>query len=185
MTRRLLALLLGVSACACRTPDPQALLEVKDVETYWTVDPARGNTVYLAPAVRFTVRNKTGAPTRSIQATATFRRKSEMNATWGSDWRQVTPAGNPLQPGQSLDVLLKSDARYSLMDAQPEAFFQNPAFVDVAVEFFLRVGSSGWVKFGATDVPRQLGTRAIERFKDPTASPLPTPPPNLASAPPR
>ena len=181
MARRL-ALVLALLGAGCSSPDPQALLEVVEVEAYWTVDPARSNTTYLAPAVRFKVRNKGTEPTRSIQATATFRRRNEMKLTWGSDWQQLTAAGRPLAPGETIDVLMKSDARYSLSGAQPELFFENEAFVDVTVEFFLRVGSSPWSKFGTAEVPRQLGSKTVERFKDPAASPLPTPPPTPSPA---
>jgi hypothetical protein len=164
MRRATLLLTIAIAVPGCKAPDPQALLQVSDVESYWTVDPSRGTTNYLAPAVRFKVTNRSDGPTRSIQATATFRRKKKLDETWGSDWQEITRAGNPLQPGRDVQVLLKSDARYSLNDAPPEAFFQNPEFGDVTVEVFLRVGPSSWSKFAAVDVPRQLGTRSVEAF---------------------
>ena len=66
------ALLLALAGAGCKAPDPQALLQVKDVEAYWTVDPSRGSTNYLAPAVRFQVANRTDGAVRAVQATATF-----------------------------------------------------------------------------------------------------------------
>jgi hypothetical protein len=161
------ALLLALLLSGCKAPDPQALLQVSDVEAYWTVDPSRGSTNYLAPAVRFKVQNRSPGATRAIQATATFRRKKALHETWGSAWEEITRSGNPLPPGGSRDVLLKSDARYSLNDAQPQAFFQHPDFGDVTVEVFLRVGPSGWAKFAATEVPRQLGARSVGEFTKP------------------
>lgn len=175
MRRLSLAAALVVAGCA--TPDPQALLEVRGVETYWTVDPSRGTTNYLAPAVRFEVVNRTAEPTRSIQATATFRRTNEPHLTWGSAWEQVTPAGQPLAPGESRLVLLKSDARY-FSEGPPESFFAHEQFQDVKVEVFLRVGSSGWSQFSVVDVERRLGSRSVEPITSAPPDPeLPTPPP--------
>lgn len=150
------ALLLG----SCRSPDPVALLEVSDVEAYWAVDSASGATQYIAPAVRFTVRDKSADVLDSVQATATFRRKGEENITWGSDFRQVATGDQRLGPGQTALVVLKSDARY-YSTGPPESMFGHAQFKDTTVEFFLRVGSSPWTKFGQADVERRIGTRAV------------------------
>src|SRR5881397_422706 len=99
-------LALAVPLVTCRSPDPQAVLQVSDVETYWAIDPAQGQTQYLAPVVRFQVRNRAGQPLRSVQATATFRRKGEEGQSWGSDFAQVGSSGHPLAPGQSTLVVL-------------------------------------------------------------------------------
>jgi hypothetical protein len=139
----------------CETPDPKAELEVDQVETYWVIDSAQGQVNYIAPAVRFSVRNKSAKPRGSVQSTATFRRKGE-TATWGADWRQVAPAGQPLPPGGSTRVLLRSDARYYSSGA-PGSMFDHKLFKDANVEVFLRVGSSGWVKFVESEVERRVG----------------------------
>ena len=47
------ALSLVVSLASCRTPDPSQELDVRGLETYWAVDPARGETQYLAPFFRY------------------------------------------------------------------------------------------------------------------------------------
>src|SRR5512142_100710 len=118
----LLAALAGLALgnSACRTPDPKADLEVGDIDAYWAVDPAVGSTNYLAPAVRFAVRNKSTHATGSVQATAVFRRAGE-EATWGSDWKQVVASAQPLGPGQSTTVMMKADARY-YSSGTPESF---------------------------------------------------------------
>lgn len=156
-----LALPLLASLVACRTPDPKQELEVRDLETYWAVDPSRGETRYLAPVVRLRLHNKGGKPEQSIQATATFRRKGEESLTWGSDWKQVTPSSKPLLAGQDAFVELKSDARY-YSTGDPGSMFEHKLFKDATVEVFVRVGSSGWVKMAAADVERRLGSKGVQ-----------------------
>jgi len=155
----LLTLVLGVAGC--KTPDPKAELEISGIETYWVVDPAKGDTQLIAPAIRFQVRNKGREARSSIQATASFHHKGQEGTDWGSDWQQIVPLGKPLAPGQSLLVVLRSDARYT-QSGPPESMFQNPAFEDATTEVFLRVGSSGWVKFGRAEVERRIGSRSVQ-----------------------
>ena len=170
--RRLcLAALLSASVTACQSPDPQALLEMSDLEAYWAVDPASGDTRYIAPAARFHVKNKGPEPLRSVQATATFRRKGEAE-TWGSDWQQVSTSAKLLAPGQTALVVLKSDARYS-SPVEPEAMFTHQQFKDARVEIFLRVGSSPWTRFGETDVARRIGAKEVQASPPVTPSPSP------------
>jgi len=148
---------------ACAASDPQAELAVSDLETYWAVDPSAGGTQYLAPVVRFRLQNK-AARARSIQATATFRRKGEA-AAWSSAWQQVSPrpGSRPLAPGQTMVVTLKpeGEGRYSSTGAA-ESMFAHKDFKDVTAEVFLRVGSSAWAKFATSDVSRRLGSHRLE-----------------------
>jgi hypothetical protein len=153
--------LLVLASGACRAPEPKAELELTDMETYWVIDSALGTTEYIAPAVRFRLRNKGARPWGAIQATATFRRKGEEGQTWGSDWRQVTTSAKPLAPGQDTLVVLKSDGRY-YSTGTPESMFRHQLFKDAKVEVFLRIGASGWVKFAEADVERRIGSRAVE-----------------------
>ena len=162
------AALLALSACS--TPKPLEILEVSITDTHWAVDSSIGETHYLAPVVRFRVRNKSGEPQGSIQATATFRRVGEENLTWGSDFRQVAARKEPLAPGQDIPVMLKSDARYySTGDAS--LMFGHGQFKDAKVEVYLRVGSSGWVKFLDAPVERRIGTRTLQPSPAPTGTP--------------
>ncbi len=131
---------------------------MSEVETYWVVDSPVGDTRYLAPAVRFSVTNKGTNPQRSIEATAVFRRRGE-EAAWGSDWQRVIPGGKPLAPGQSAVLVLRSDGRY-YSKGEPETMFDHELFKDARVQVFLRLGSSGWVKFAEVPVERQIGSRA-------------------------
>jgi hypothetical protein len=70
--------------------------------------------------------------------------------------------GQPLAPGQTVLVLLKSDARYS-SPVEPEAMFTHQQFKDARVEIFLRVGSSPWTRFGEADVERRIGAKTSWR----------------------
>jgi hypothetical protein len=156
-----LALLLGGSL-ACRTPDPKAELEILDVETYWAVDPPRGDTQYIAPVVRFRLRNKAPHAQRPIQARADFRRTGEKEEPWASGFLQVTSAGKPLLPGQDVGVVLKSEGHY-ISTGPPEGMFQNQAFRDAVARIYLRAGSSDMVRMGADyKVERRIGSRSVQ-----------------------
>jgi hypothetical protein len=160
------ALVLALAALSCRAPDPRAELELRDVETYWAVDAATGETQFLAPVVRFQLANKS-ARSRSIQAMATFRRKGEGPA-WSSAWFQASPlpSGDALPAGRDVLVVLKPDGegRYTYRGT-PEAMFQHPEWKDVTAEVFTRVGSSSWTKFLDVEVPRRIGSQTVEAFQ--------------------
>jgi hypothetical protein len=148
-------------AASCRAPDPRAELEVVEPDAYFVLDAPRGDTQYLAPAVRFRVRNKTAQPVRSIQANAVFRRAGEEGQTWGADWQQVAPASKPLPPGEAALVGMRSDGRY-YSTGPPETMFGHKLFRDVKVEIFLRVGPSGWTKMAEAKVERRIGSRSVQ-----------------------
>jgi hypothetical protein len=156
-----MALPLVLALGACRAPDPNQELDVRALETYWAVDPARGETQYLAPVVRLRLHNKGQRPQQSIQATATFRRKGEESLTWGSDWKQVTPSSKPLTPGQEVFVELKSDARY-YSTGDPASMFGHEQFKDATVEVFVRIGASGWARMATADVERRIGSKDVQ-----------------------
>ena len=82
-------LAVALMAFGCKAPEPKVELDLTDLETYWVIDSAVGTTQYIAPAIRFHVKNKGARAWSGIQATATFRRKGE-EQTWGSDWQTVT-----------------------------------------------------------------------------------------------
>ena len=161
---------LALLAAGCKAPDPMADLDVQGVETYYAIDSSSGGTTYLAPVVRFRIHNKTAHASHSIQATANFRRADEDSQNWGSDWRQVVPAGSPLQPGQTVLVVLKSNSRY-YSTGPPEAFFKHNLFRDFKVEAFIREGSSPWTPVARAPIERRIGTRELEEGT--TASPAP------------
>jgi hypothetical protein len=113
---------------------------------------------------------------------AVFRRKGEENLTWGSAFEQVVSRKNPLAPGQSIPVTLKSDARYH-SQGPVEGMFSHAQFRDALAEIFLRVGSSGWVSFGQVPVERRVGSRAVASPPSASAPPASLPPGAPASAP--
>jgi hypothetical protein len=159
------ALLIGALALACRAPDPLQELELTDIEGYWAVDPSVGETNYLAPVLRFVIRNITDAPQRSIQVKVNFRREGE--AVWSEAFRQASPVdGRLLAPGDSVLVTLKpeGEGRYS-SPGPPEAMFEHELFEDVKAEVFVRMGRSGWVFMLEHDVERRIGSRAVQDFE--------------------
>lgn len=153
-------LLAASSQPSCESPDPNKELELVDLETYWAIDSAVGERQYIAPVARFRLRNKGKEPLRTVEATATFRRKGEEQVDWGTAWERVT-LQKPLPPRQAALVLLKSDGRY-YSTGPPESFFEHKSFKDAKVTVYVRVGSSQWTSFAERYVERRIGTKALE-----------------------
>lgn len=156
-----LALALALPAAACQSPDPKSVLQITELETYWAVDSATADRVYIAPVVRFSVRNTGPEELRTVQASANFRRKGEEELEWGGAWADVTPTGKPLAPGASRIVELKSDGRY-YSSGDPKTFFAHKLFKDARAQVWLRVGNSRWSLFAEPDVERRIGSRSVE-----------------------
>lgn len=156
------ALAVVLVAAGCASPDPKAELEVLGLETYWAVDAARGQEQYIAPVVRFEVRNKGTKAQGSIEASAGFRRANDEGVyeEWGGDYVRVSTSGEPLEPGARRRVVLKSDARYH-SQGPPESMFAHELFRDPKVEIYLRLGSSAPVKFGEAPIERRVGSRSV------------------------
>lgn len=153
-TAFLLALLGG-----CQTPDPQKELQFFDAETYWAIDSMVGTTQYIAPVVRFRVKSLAAEPLRSVEATVAFKRKGEEKLTWGTDWQRLT-ATKPLQPGQTVLVVMKSDARYHSQGSLA-GMFTHAQFKDAKAAVFLKVGASTWSQFAELEVERRIGSRSV------------------------
>ncbi len=137
------------------------------METYWAVDPPRGDTQYIAPVVRFRLRNRSPEPARPIQARADFRRMGEREEPWASGFLQVTSARKPLLPGQEIVVELKSEGHYT-SPGTPEGMLQSPAFRDALAQIYLRAGSSSMVRMGADyKVERRIGSRSVQGIAAP------------------
>lgn len=154
--RRVLALA-ALGAASCATPDPKALLKVTDIETYWVLDPSRTEMRYLAPAVRFRVENISDQTLIAVDATASFLRDGSTEP-WGSGFFRLTEGAKRLAPGARVLVTMSSDARYSLV-GDPASAFTHPTFKPINTRFFLRVGSSPWVEFGAASVENVIGSK--------------------------
>lgn len=156
-------LALAILLSGCHSPDPRAVLEISDLETYWAIDSAHGETQYIAPVVRFHVRNKSNRDERTVEAQATFRRKGE-DVIWSSAWQKATGPGSKVLPagGKALVVLKpEGEGRY-FSTGVPESMFQHESFRDANVDVFLRIGSSPWTKFDTVDVERRIGTRSVQ-----------------------
>jgi hypothetical protein len=162
--RRAALLATAVLAGACRTPDPQKELELKHLETYYAIERKVGTTLYIAPVVRFTLKNRSGEPTRPIQASANFRRKGEEHQTWGGAFLQVTRSDQPLAPGAEKQVVLQSEGHYTTT-GEAEAIFGHELYRDVTSEVFLRVGASGPVKMATAPVERRIGPKSVQDTK--------------------
>jgi hypothetical protein len=161
-------------------------VKISDVETHWAVDNSQVGTQYIAPVVRLKLTNLSAEPQGSIDITATFRRSGD-SATWGGDFRQVSTRREPLGPGQSADLVLKSDTRY-YSNGPTDGMFTHAEFKDTNVQLFVRVGRSKWTKFSELiDVERRIGAKSVQdelpsaaASAAPAVSPEPSPSPSGA-----
>jgi len=151
-------------SASCRTPEPQKELEILGLETYYAIERKAGDTLYISPVARFTLRNKSEAATRPIQASANFRRVGEEGQTWGGAWAQISRSDKPLGPGATSLVVLQSEGHYTTT-GKPEGIFTHELYKDVTTEVFLRVGSSGWVKMATAPVDRRIGPKSVQEVK--------------------
>jgi hypothetical protein len=141
---------------SCRSHDAALELAVSDVETYWIVDSPQQGENYVAPAVRFRLKNVSTQELGSVQARARFPAPDQGEDTWGSIQEQVSTWQKPLRPGHDALVTVRSAGRYHSA-AEPEAILRSPAFKDPRVEIYVRIGSSKWAKLGEAPVERRIG----------------------------
>ena len=158
------AVLLALLGLACRTPDPRQEVELRDLEGYWAVDPAVGETRYLAPVVRSKLYNK-AAEAWSIQAMATFRREGD-DQTWSASAIVSPIKDRPLEKGQSALVVLKpeGEGRYTYRGEVTD-MLKHEAFKDFTATVFVKVGRSSWTRFADVKIERRLGTHAVDTFQ--------------------
>ena len=157
-----LVLLGALATAACARVDAGKELEVTDVETYWVIDQVVGDEQYIAPTVRFRLRNRGTKARRSVEAAGAFRRKGT-SMTWGSGWARATQPGETLAPGESALLVMVADARYH-SPAAPEQMFEHERFMDAEVEVFVKVAGSRWAKVLDAPIERRVGTREVEEF---------------------
>jgi hypothetical protein len=167
--RRVLPLL-GAAALAlspaCRSHDAGRELAVSDIQTYWIVDSPQQGENYVAPAVRFRLRNVSAQDLGSVQARARFPAPDQGEEPWGSIQEQVSTWQKPLRAGQDALVTVRSAGRYHSA-AEPEAILRSPAFKDPRVEIYVRIGSSKWAKLGEAAVDRRIGAPGAAELAKP------------------
>ena len=153
---------LAALAAACQSHDAAKELAVSDVETFWIVDSPRQGQNFVAPAVRFRLKNVSAATLGSIQARARFP-SPDQEETWGSIQEQVSTWSRPLEPGKEAVVTVRSAGRYHA-PADPEEILRSPAFKDPRVEVFVRIGSSNWAMLAEAPVSRRIGAPGVSDF---------------------
>ena len=146
---------------ACRSHDPAKELALSGLETYWIVDSPQQGQNYVAPVVRFRLRNVSPATIGSIQARARFPAPDQGDEVWGSIQEQVCTWSRPLEPGREVVVTVRSAGRYH-SSADPEDILRSPAFKDPRAEVFVRIGSSKWARLAEAPVTRRIGAPGIE-----------------------
>jgi hypothetical protein len=154
-----LALGLGLAFGACRRHDPARELELGGLETYWIVDSPRQGQNYIAPVVRFRLKNVSAQPLGSVQARARFPAADQEEA-WGSIQEQVSTWRRPIEPGKDTLVTVRSAGRYQ-SPADPEDILRSPAFKDPRVEVFVRIGASEWALLAEASVERRIGAPGV------------------------
>ncbi len=162
------ALSIGVlSLAGCRTHDPARELSLQGMETYWIVDSPRDGQNFIAPAVRFRLKNVSGQTIGSIQARARFPAPGQEEA-WGSIQEQVSTWSRPLAPGQEAIVTVRSAGRYQ-SSAAPEDMLRSSGFRDPSVEVFGRIGSSNGARLAEGKVERRIGAPEALKLGAPRA----------------
>jgi hypothetical protein len=159
-----LVLLAGL-AVGCTSHDPAQELEVTDIETYWIVDSPRAGENFIAPAIRFRLRNKGSHQLSPVQARARFPGTAE-EEPWGSIQQQVSYWREPLPPGEDRLVTVRSVGRYQAA-ADPEEMLRSPGFRDPQAEVFVKIGNSNWVKLAEAPVERRIGAPGVRDLVGP------------------
>jgi hypothetical protein len=155
-----LAVLVLSAGTACRSHDPAKELLVSGVETFWIVDSPQQGQNFVAPAVRFRLKNVGPETLGSVQARARFP-APDQDETWGSIQEQVSTWSRPLEPGKEAVVTVRSAGRYHA-PADPEDILRSPAFKDPRVEVFVRIGSSNWAVLAEATVARRIGAPGVQ-----------------------
>jgi hypothetical protein len=151
-------------ALACTSHDAAKELAVSEVETYWIVDSPQQGQNYIAPAVRFRLRNVGPATLGSVQARARFP-APDQEEVWGSIQEQVSTWSKPLEPGRDALVTVRSAGRYHA-PADPEEILRSPAFKDPRVQIYVRIGSSNWAMLAEAPVARRIGAPGVQELVD-------------------
>lgn len=149
----------------CRRPDAAAELRLHGLETYWIVDSPQQGQNYIAPAVRFRLKNVSAEPLGSIQARARFPAANQEEA-WGSIQEQVSTWRRPLLPGAETVVTVRSAGRYH-SPADPEDMLRAPGFEDPKVEVWVRIGASDWARLAEGRVERRIGAHGLPPLSAP------------------
>jgi len=153
---------LALFAAACQSHDAAKELALSGVETFWIVDSPEQGQNFVAPAVRFRLKNVSPATLGSVQARARFP-SPDQDETWGSIQEQVSTWSRPLEPGKEAVVTVRSAGRYHA-PADPEEILHSPAFKDPRVEVFVRIGSSNWAMLAEAPVSRRIGAPGVSDF---------------------
>ena len=157
-----LAALVLFAGSACKGHDPSKVLSVSGVETYWIVDSPQQGQNYVAPAVRFRLKNVGPETLGSVQARARFP-APDQDEVWGSIQEQVSTWRRPLEPGGEAVVTVRSAGRYHA-PAEAEDILRSPGFRDPRVEIYVRIGSSNWAMLAEAPVERRIGAPGVREL---------------------
>jgi hypothetical protein len=157
--------LAAASLVGCRSHDPARELSLRGIETYWIVDSPQAGRNFIAPAVRFHLKNVSSQTIGSVQARARFPLAGQ-EETWGSIQEQVSTWSQPLEPGQEATVTIRSAGRYQAQ-AAPEDMLRSPGFRDPDFEVYVRIGSSNWARLAEGRVERRIGAPGIMKLGAP------------------
>jgi hypothetical protein len=149
------AVTLVAALAGCKAHDPARELAVSAIETYWVVDSPQQGQNFVAPAVRFRLKNVGSEPLGSVDARARFP-APDQDEVWGSIQEQVSTWRKPINPGQDVVVTVRSAGRYQ-SPAAPDDMLRSAGFRDPRVEIYVRIGASPWAKLGEAAVERRIG----------------------------
>jgi hypothetical protein len=161
---RALLVLAGL-AVGCTAHEPAQELEVIDIVTYWVVDSPRDGENFIAPAIRFRLRNKGSHELSPVLARARFLGTAG-EEPWGSIQQHVSNWREPLLPGEDRLVTVRSIGRYQAA-VDPEDMLRSPGFRDPRAEIFVKIGNSPWAKLAEASVERRIGAPGVQDLVGP------------------
>jgi len=161
-----LAIALALAVCGCRSHDAARELAVSALETYWIVDSPQQGQNYVAPVVRFRLKNVSAETIGSIQARARFPAPDQGDEVWGSIQEQVSTWRHPLEPGADRLVTVRSAGRYHA-PVDPQDILRSPGFKDPRVQVFVRIGGSPWALVAEAAVERRIGAPDLPPLEAP------------------
>ena len=160
MRRCACALIFSVLAWGCGPPvDLTTSLQVQDVSTGWHDAGIVNGQNKLVPSVSFTLKNNSDQKLPVLQVQATFRRITEDQDAWWTEFKSVT-GSEGLAPGATTPVqVLHSQRGYTGSNESREEMLSNTHFIDAEVELLAKYGSTQWKSLAKYPVTRRLLTK--------------------------
>lgn len=160
MRRRACALLLSVFVWGCGSPvDLSQGLQVQEVSTGWYDAGIVNGQNKLVPSISFRLKNTSDQRLVVLQVQATFRRVTEEQEEWWTEFKAVTGSEGLATGASTVPLVLQSQKGYTGSNQSREEMLSNSHFVDAEVELLAKYGSTQWTRLAKYPVTRRLLTK--------------------------